>query len=416
MGAFDLAAGFLLIIGLSGWFNARYFHLPTATLMVLTGLVTGGMLLFATKLLPAPNLASRLIGSIQGVSFPQTVFRYMLGLLLFAGAMQVDLTELRRRGLAIFTLATVGVVASTALVGAGLWLCARVIGLTFPLSWAMVFGVLISPTDPIAVLSAVKQGCLSKRLEAVLQGEALFNDGVEIVVFTTAVAVAGGGHPDPVAVVGSIGLEAAGGLVLGAVAGRGVVVAIRKVDDYAVEVALTLALAVVVYAIAEHLRISGPIAVVTAGLIVGDRGVKTAMSASTQRFVRGFWTLIDQILNALLFLLLGLQMLVVPLKPQLAAFWLAAIVLVAMIRFMVVLPWGSYFRVQNQERGASLLLSWGGLHGAISLALALSIPPGAIRATILSTTFAVVLASVLIQGLTFAPLAKRMARDAQGGD
>lgn len=286
----------------------------------------------------------------------------------------------------------------------------QALGLPLTLPWAIVFGALISPTDPVAVLAAVKQGGLSKTLEAVLQGEALFNDGVGIVLFTAAVAIAAGGHPNPMEVVGAVGLEAVGGLALGAAAGWIVVLAMRAIDDYAVEVGLSLALAVAVYALAGSLHLSGPIAVVAAGLVVGDRGLKSAMSEMTQRYVRGFWTLIDEILNALLFLLLGLELLVVPLEIRWAGLWLAAVGLVMAARFIVVLPLGAYFHLSRQERGAGLLLGWGGLHGALSLALALSLPEGPARPIILSTTFAVVLSSVLLQGLTFGPLAAHLAK------
>lgn len=415
MNAFDLVATFLAAIGLAGWINARFLRLPTATIMVLAGLAGGGGLLLAASALPAPNFASNLVAVIGGLNFPQTVLRYMLGLLLFAGAMQVKLAELRRRILAVFTLATGGVLASTAVVAGGLWLTAQALDLPLTLPWALVFGALISPTDPIAVLAAVKQGGLSKSLEAVLQGEALFNDGVGIVLFTAAVAIAAGGEAHPLETLGAVGMEAIGGLLLGAAAGWVVVSAMRAIDDYAVEVGLTLALAVGAYALAGALNLSGPIAVVAAGLVVGESGFKTAMSDLTQRYVRGFWTLVDEILNALLFLLLGLELLVVPLDGRWAGAWLAAVGLVLLARFLVVLPWGAYFRRREQERGASLLLAWGGMHGALSLALALSLPEGPARGLILSTTFAVVLTSVLVQGLTFGPLAARLAKRPAGG-
>lgn len=415
MAAFDLVAAFLVVIGAAGWVNARFLHLPTATIMLLAGLGAAGGLLLAGRLLPTPNFATNLIATIGGLNFPRTVLQYMLGLLLFAGAMQVNLAELRRRVLAVFTLATAGVLVSTALVGGGLWLTTQALELPLSLPWALVFGTLISPTDPIAVLAAVKQGGLSKSLEAVLQGEALFNDGIGIVLFTAAVAIASGGAARPWDVLGAVGVEAIGGLVLGGAAGWVVVVAMRAIDDYAVEVGLSLALAMGAYALAGALHLSGPIAVVAAGLVVGESGFRTAMSDETQRYVRGFWTLVDEILNALLFLLLGLELLVIPLELRWAGLWLAAITLVVAARFFVVLPWGAYFRHREQERGASLLLGWGGLHGALSLALALSLPEGPARGLILSATFAVVVFSVLLQGLTFGPLAARLAqRPVQG--
>jgi CPA1 family monovalent cation:H+ antiporter len=347
---------------------------------------------------------------------------YMLAFLLFAGAMQVDLAELRRRRLSIWTLATLGVVASTVIVGVGLWLAARGLGLPLDLAWACVFGALISPTDPIAVLAAVRDGKLSKVLQVVLQGEALFNDGVGIVVFTAALAIAGAQvEISPLATVGQVVGQAAGGLVLGLVSGGLIIRAMRAIDDYAVEVTLSLALATGAYVIAQWLHVSGPIAVVAAGLLMGDSGFATAMSDTTQRYVRGFWTLVDEILNALLFLLLGLEILVIPFDLRLVGLWAAALVLVLAARVAVVMPWGTYFELRQKQRHAGLVLAWGGLHGALSLAMALSVPKGPNQPLILSTTFAVVIFSVVVQGLTFgrvaswhaAPRAVRRVKEAE---
>jgi CPA1 family monovalent cation:H+ antiporter len=414
MTAFDLVAVFLGLIGVSGWINARFFHLPTAAVMVLAGLAGGGLLLLTRILLPTENVAAHLILTIQGLDFSKTVLGYMLAFLLFAGAMQVDLAELKKRLLTVFTLATLGVVASTLIVGVGLWLAAGWLGLNLSLAWAIVFGSLISPTDPIAVLAAVRQGSLTKTLEVVLQGEALFNDGVGIVVFTAAVAIATtGGTLRPPQTILHVGVEAVGGALLGAFGAWVFIKAIEAIDDYAVEVGLTLALAVGAYALAQAIHISGPIAVVVAGLLVGSGGVRTAMSEVTQRYVRGFWTLIDEILNALLFLLLGLEMLVVHVDLPLMGLWVAAIALVLIARLLVVLPWGAYFHIRQNEQGPVALLTWGGLHGALSLALALTLPPGDEKVLILSVTFAVVIFSVLVQGLTFRSLAGWVARQSR---
>jgi CPA1 family monovalent cation:H+ antiporter len=411
MSAFDLAAVFLALIGVSGWINARFLHLPTAAAMVLAGLVGGGLLLLARALLPADSVAAKMIVTIQALDFPRTVLGYMLAFLLFAGAMQVDFAELRKRFWTVFSLATLGVLASTLIVGAGLWLVARWLSLPLTLPWAIVFGTLISPTDPIAVLAAVRQGSLSKTLEVVLQGEALFNDGVGIVVFTAALAIAStGGTLHPLETILHVGVEALGGMLLGGLAAWIVIKAIHAIDDYAVEVGLTLALAVGAYALAQTLHVSGPIAVVVAGLLVGAGNGRSAMNELTQRYVRGFWTLIDEILNALLFLLLGLEMLVVHFDLSLAGLWAAAIALVVTARLVVVLPWGAYFHIRQNEQGPSALLTWGGLHGALSLALALTLPPGDEKVLLLSATFAVVIFSVLVQGLTFGRLAARFAR------
>jgi CPA1 family monovalent cation:H+ antiporter len=404
MSLFQLAALFLALIGLAGWVNARLLHWPSATVMILAGGLNAGLLLGLQHLSPR-GVAGQVIAAVAAVDFPRAVLDYMLGFLLFAGAMQVDLGELRRHRLSIWSLATLGVIASIAIVGSGLWLTASLLGLRLSLPWACVFGALISPTDPIAVLAAVREGKLSKVLTVVLQGEALFNDGVGIVIFTAALAIAGGGAGlHPLATVGQVALQALGGLALGLAAGWLAIRVIGMIDDYAVEVTISLALAAGVYAAAQALEISGPIAAVAAGLLMGDSGIKS-MSEIGQRYMRGFWTLIDEILNAVLFMLLGIEVLVVPFDVDLVGLWAVAIVLVLAARFAVVLPWGTYFQMRQGERHAGLVLGWGGLHGALSLALALSIPPGPAKGLILSTTFAVVVFSVVVQGLTFGKVA-----------
>jgi CPA1 family monovalent cation:H+ antiporter len=411
MSAFDLAAIFLALIGVAGWLNARFLHLPTAAVMVVGGLIGSGLLLLAQAVSPGPNAASVLARNIEALNYPRTVLGYMLAFLLFAGAMQVDMSELRKHTLAVASLATLGVAASTFGVGFGMWAVASWLGLPLSLPWAFVFGALISPTDPIAVLAAVRGGHLSRGLQTVLQGEALFNDGVGIVVFFAALAFATGAAAlNPTAALVSVGVEALGGLLLGAAAAMLVIRAMRDIDDYPVEVSLSLALAVGTYSLATALHLSGPIAVVAAGMLVGSRYGGGAMSETTQRHLRSFWELIDENLNALIFLMLGLEFLVVPFDARLPGFWTAAILLVLATRLLVVLPWGAYYHFRRREHGAGRLLTWGGLHGALSLAMALSLPEGGPRQLILSTTFAVAIFSVLAQGLTFAPVAKALAR------
>jgi CPA1 family monovalent cation:H+ antiporter len=321
----------------------------------------------------------------------------------------VDLSELRRRWLAVWTLATIGVVASTAIVGVGVWLVAGWLRFTLPLPWALVFGALISPTDPVAVLATLRGGPLSATLRVVLQGEALFNDGVGIVVFTALVTVASGEAPSASHALFQVLLQGAGGLALGLIAGWGVIGLMRVVDDAVVEVSLSLALAMGVYAAAQGVGVSGPIAAVGAGLLLGDSRSDPAMSEATRAHLTAFWTLIDEMLNAVLFFLLGLLVLVVPPQGRLASLSMAAIALVLAARVLVVLPWGAYFHIRHNERGANAILAWGGLHGALSVALALTLPPIPERSLILAATYAVCAFSVAVQGITFGALAKRVA-------
>ena len=404
MSSFELATVFLALVAAGGWLNARTLKLPHGVAMLFVGMAGAAAILALRNFWP--GVAQPLQAALARVDFSQTVLGYLLAFLLFAGAMQVDLAELRRRRLSVWTLATVGVVASTVIVGAGLWLAAHLLGLSLPLPWALVFGALISPTDPIAVLATLKRGQLSKTLQAILQGEALFNDGVGIVVFTALVAFAAGAESSPAKALQSVILQAVGGLALGTAGGVVVLRAMRAIDDFVVEVTLTLALAMGAYSGAQALHLSGAIAVVGAGLLIGEARSSSFMSETTQTYLRSFWTLVDEILNALLFLLLGLQLFVVRLDPREAGLCLAAAALAAAARFVVVLPWGAYLHLRHEERGANLILAWGGLHGALSLALALSVPPGPDRPLILAATYVTATLSVVVQGLTFEPLTR----------
>ena len=398
----------MVLVATAGWVNERTLKLPSAVAMLMVGLA--GALGITALQAVRPDLAADLIAAVVGIDFTKAVLGYMLAFLLFAGATQVDLAELRRRWLTVSTLATVGVIASTAVVGAGLWLAATWLGVNLPLPWALVFGALISPTDPIAVLATVKRGDLSKSLQVILQGEALFNDGVGIVVFTAFTAYASGLSPNLWEAMGRVVIEAVGGLALGLAAGLLVLRAMRSVDDFVVEVTLSVALAMGVYAGAQALHLSGPIAVVGAGLLMGGQRASLSISEHAQVHLKSFWTLVDEILNGLLFLLLGLQLLVIPRDLSLAGLCLAAVVLVTLARFVVVLPWGLRLRYRDREPGASTILAWGGLHGALSLALALSVPAGPARGAILAATFAVATFSVAVQGLSFPPLAAFLRR------
>jgi CPA1 family monovalent cation:H+ antiporter len=407
---FQLAALFICLVAVGGWVNVRTLRLPHGVAMLLVG-VAGALALTALQRL-APWLASArtVTEAVERLDFAQTVLGYLLGFLLFAGAMQVDLTELARRRLSVWTLATLGVVASTAIVGVGLWLASGWLGTPLSLPWALVFGALISPTDPVAVLATLKRGELSPALRVLLQGEALFNDGVGIVVFTALIAFAAGVATSPALALFQVVLQAAGGLALGVAAAWTTVRAMRLIDDFVVEVSLSLALAMGVYAAAQGLGLSGPIAAVGAGLLMGASRHDGAMSETTRTHLTSFWTLIDELLNAVLFFLLGLLLLVAPLTGRRAALAAAAIGLVLAARVIVVLPWGAYFHVRHEERGASTILVWGGLHGALSVALALTLPPGPARPLILAITYAVCAFSVAAQGISFARVAAWAAR------
>ena len=405
----ELTALFLSLVTVVGWANAKFARLPTSVAMLGAGVVSAAGLLAAETLIEPFSGFSNVRALVGRLDFSQAVLNYMLAFLVFASGLQVDLRGLSQRRLPVWTLATVGVLVSTALVGFGLWAAAELLGHPIPLAWALTFGALISPTDPIAVGAALKSGAVSPELGAILQGEALFNDGVGFVTFTAMLAFATSGDaPHPLWTTLDIVVEAGGGLVLGAVVARVVGIFLRQIDDHVVETTGTIALAVGVYALAQALHVSGPIAAAAAGLMVGEYGLKRGMSEATRRAVEDFWGLVDEILNGLLFLLLGLQVFILPFSSDEIGLWIAAVALAIVARLVVVFPWGAFFNARRRERGAAAVLTWGGLRGAVSLALALSIPHQPYRGTLLATTFVVVAFSVVIQGLTFLPMARRL--------
>jgi CPA1 family monovalent cation:H+ antiporter len=337
----------------------------------------------------------------------------MLAFLLFAGALHVDYEFLKDQKWAIGVMASFGVVLSTVIVGSGFWFLSGLLGLQIPYAWALVFGALISPTDPVAVLSLLKSINVPHSLEAKIAGESLFNDGVGVVVFTILLAVAlqTGLESDGIDFlhVGELFfVEALGGAVLGLVTGWLAYRAMAYMDEYTLEILISLGVVAATYAIAIRLHISGPIAVVITGLLVGNRGVRVGMSENTQKHLFGFWELIDEILNSVLFLLIGLEVLVLTLDPSSGWLVLASIPLVLCARLIsVFLPISILSFWLHFTKGAIPVLTWGGLRGGISVALALSLPDNEYKPVILSATYGVVLFSIFVQGLSVKALINR---------
>ncbi len=414
MTPFELTAILMTLVAVAGWLNVKTIQIPHGVAMLTLGFVVALFLVASRASTLGAASVEEIIGMVSRIDFSATVVGVMLPFLLFAGAMQVDLVEMRLRWASIGALATLGVAGSVVIVGIGTWLIAKTLELELSLSWALVFGALISPTDPVAVLATVKHGNLSKTLQVILQGEALFNDGVGIVVFTALLAFATGiGDADPLHAIAEVAIQALGGLIFGVLAAQLTIRAMGTMDEFAVEVSMTIALAMAVYAAALAFHLSGAIAVVGAGMMFGGERAGRAMSRETEVYVKSLWTLVDEILNALLFLLLGVEMLIVPFNLGQIGLIIAVVLLVVVARFAVVLPWGAYFRMRHAEQGATVILGWGGLHGALSLALALSLPQGSERSLILAITYVVVAFSITIQGLTFMPLTHLLQRTAR---
>lgn len=409
---FDIAA---LLLGLSavfGYVNHRLLHLPHTIGLLVIALIASGAIVVFDILVPQAGVRTLVTGALRQIDFYAALMHGMLSVLLFAGAVHIDFSELAARKWAIGLMASIGVLTSTFIVGGVMWIVMRATGLDIPFIWALVFGALISPTDPVAVLGVLKSVRIPRLLQAKVAGESLFNDGVGIVVFTIVVALAVGG-PDgdlgPVEAVRLFVLEALGGIVLGLIAGYLAYFAMRSIDEHNLEVLITLALVLGSYALALKLHISGPIAVVIAGLFIGNYGARFAMSENTRKHVFQFWDLADELLNSVLFLLIGLEVLVIGLSPEYAILALAAIPLVLAARWIAVAIPLSLLSVRREFTPGSLtILTWGGLRGGISVALALSLPESEFKAPILTATYAVVVFSIIIQGLTMKPLVARL--------
>ena len=411
LSAFDLVAVLLVLTAAFGWINHRIVRLPHTIGLLVMGLGASLVLIGVELAFPSVLLYEDLAGIIRQIDFQATVLNGMLAFLLFAGALHVNLAVLRERSWAVASMATLGTLISTAIVGIGFWLASRALGVPIPVAWALVFGALISPTDPVAVISTLKAVRVPETLEIDMTGESLFNDGVGVVVFTILVAAAtgvDGGALNGLHIGRLFLVEALGGALLGLVCGYLAYRAMRAIDDYTIEVLISLALVTGGYALAAKLHMSGPIAVVVAGLLIGYRGPRDALSDETQRYLFGFWTLVDEVLNSVLFLLIGLEVLVLRLDPSFG--WLAgiAVPLVLGARLLAVsVPVLALRSTHSFVRGTIPVLTWGGLRGGISIALALSLPEVAEKSVILAATYAVVLFTVIAQGLSLRALVKR---------
>jgi CPA1 family monovalent cation:H+ antiporter len=413
MSWFELLAVLLVLAAGFSYLNHKLLRLPaTIGLMALT-LLTSAAVIAVGQVAPAlPAAAQAFIGQL---SFDQTLLHGMLGFLLFAGALHLDLGELTRYKTAIAVLATVGVLLSTAIVGSLTWLVLVLLGSAIPFIYCLLFGALISPTDPIAVLALLKQIGAPPSVEIKIAGESLFNDGVGVVVFLALLDVAMGSGSLQASHLATLFLrEAAGGAFFGLAAGLLAYVLLRSIDNYQVEILLSLALVAGGYALAQALHLSGPIAMVVAGLLIGNQGRSFAMSPTTVKNLDLFWELIDEILNAVLFVLLGLELLVLRFTGTDLLAGLLSVPIVLAARFVsVALPIWALRRWQPFAPGTVRVLTWGGLRGGISVALALSLPseregrPVPEREVLLVITYVVVVFSVLVQGLTIGPLTRR---------
>ncbi len=410
----NIVATLLGLAALFGYLNHHLLRLPRNIGFVVIALAASIGALIVDNLLPGLGIGPALRGALTEIDFTDTLMKGMLSFLLFAGALHIDLAQLASRKWAISAMATVGVLITTFLVAGAMWYALSLLGLGLPFTYCLVFGALIAPTDPVAVLGVLKTAKVPASLEIKIAGESLFNDGIGVVVFTivAAIAVGAGGHGE-ISGAADIAVlfvrEALGGVVLGLVAGYIAFAAIRSIDEYNVEIIITLALVTVTYRIADGLGTSGPIAMVVAGLFIGNHGTRFAMSKTTIEHLTNFWSLTDEILNAILFLLIGLEVVIIEIRAPLL--WAAAIAVPVVLaaRFIAVaVPLGLLGLRRDYTKGAVPVLTWGGLRGGISVALALSLPDSPEKGIILAITYGVVIFSIIVQGLTIAPLVRRV--------
>lgn len=411
----DAAAVLIVLAAVLGYFNFRVLKLPPSVGLTVMGAGVSLIVVSIDIFTPGSRIGGDIARYIAGIDFHATLMDGMLSFLLFAGAMHVDWFDMKRSAWPIAMLSTIGVVISTLIVGGGFWWLAQVIGQDVPFVWCLVFGALISPTDPVSVMGVLKRAKVTPELEATVAGESLFNDGVGVVIFTILLATALGDEPFSLANAGQLFvIEAGGGAALGLIVGWIGYRAMRSIDEYKLEVLISLAIVMGGYTLAHWIHVSGPVAMAVAGLLIGNEGVATAMSEVTRDYLLKFWALIDDILNAALFVLIGLEVVTIPVDLPLVLLGLAAIPLVLGARAIsVVAPLTVLRPFLTLGPIAMPTLIWGGLRGGISIALALGLPPGPARSIALTVTYMIVLFSVIAQGGTIATLLDRLQRRAR---
>ncbi|SFM96427.1 cation:proton antiporter [Dokdonella immobilis] len=410
---FNIAVIFLVVTALLAYLNHRFVRLPTTIGVMAIALVLS-LSLIGLDRIGFSSLHDYEVSLLESIDFSDVLMQGMLSVLLFAGAMHVDLSELRAYRWQVGLLAVLGTVASTVIVACSLWIFLPLVGVELGFLHCLVFGALISPTDPIAVMGILKSAKAPKNLELVISGESLFNDGVGVVLFSLLLGTIALGEAPTAGQTGLLLLqEAGGGIAYGLVLGYVTYRLLKSIDSYKEEVLLTLAAVLGGYLLATHLHVSGPLAMVVAGLVIGNHGRALAMSDKTRAHLDMFWELLDEILNSVLFVLIGMEALVIPYSPNIAVAAIGTVLITLLARLLAVgtpvALFNSRFRL---PRGSWQVLTWGGLRGGISVALALSLPLGEERNIVLALTYAVVVFSILGQGLSIGKVARRAVRAA----
>ena len=397
----DLAALLLSLAAIFSYINFRFIKLPTTIgIMLIAMLISVSLVVLG--FFGFEGIHNKATSVLESIDFNKALMHGMLSFLLFAGALHVNLEDLAKHKWIIMILSTFGVVVTTFMVGGISWIVFWYVGIKLPFIYCLLFGGVIAPTDPIAVIGILKKAGVPKSLETKITGESLFNDGIAVVVFLVIMEIATGGHDVTARHIMLLFMEeAVGGVLFGLAIGWLTYWMLKSVDNYQVEVLLTLALVMGGYALAHTIHVSGPIAMVVAGILIGNKGRIMAMSENTREHLDSFWELMDEILNAVLFMLIGLEVLVLTINVKYLVAGLVMIPVVLFVRFISVgLPVTVMRLLREFSPNAVKIMTWGGLRGGISVALALSIPSGSERETLLTVTYIIVVFSILVQGLT----------------
>ncbi|MBK0379007.1 cation:proton antiporter [Mucilaginibacter segetis] len=400
----------IVLAAVFAYINHRFIKWPPTIGIMILSLVSS---IFLATLGNSSILSEKAVKLAFSVDFQDVLMNFMLSFLLFAGAIHIDASKLKQERLPVIMLATLGIIMSTFIVGGMVWLLFTLFHIPVEFIYCLLFGALISPTDPIAVLGILKKANIPSSLEVKISGESLFNDGVAVVIFISIAEVARSGDFSAISVGKLFLQEAVGGLLFGGLLGYIGFWALRSIDDYKVEVLITLAIVMGGYFVAGHLHISGPLAMVVAGLITGNKAKRESMSDRTRDYLGKFWELIDEILNAVLFLFIGLEMLIIKIEPIVLIIGVITIFIVLISRWVSVSVPVFLLRYKIKfEKHAILILTWGGLRGGISVALALSLSGGMHRDEFLLITYIIVVFSILVQGLTIGKLATKLQQPA----
>jgi CPA1 family monovalent cation:H+ antiporter len=413
MTPFDLFAGLLLVAAVAGFVNQRWLRLPQPIGLLVIALALSAVMMVTGRLLGAAGPRTWLAGTLAAANLPRVLFNGALGFMLFAGALHLNLRDLRNHALPVLALATVGVVLATGFYGVAVLFVFRLVGATVPLIWCLVLGASMAPTDPIAVGGLLRSAGLPPDLLAVITGESLFNDGAAVVLFTVLLGIATGTHAG--GAITPVGLSVLflrailGGALLGFAGGSLGSLAITLIDDYDLEITISLAVVSTIYVAALRIGASAPIAVVVAGIVIGNHQRGRSMSVATRANVTLFWSLVDQLLNTLLFLLMGLELLTIDTRH----FWPGLIALASLLallaRFVSVALAALLVRSRRLlSLRALTVLTWCGLRGGVSVALALSLPSVAARAPLLEACYGVAVFTIVVQGLTVPSLIRRL--------